>query len=244
MKAGSHPVPRAPHDAAGPPFPPSSALLVPAPGARTSPSLGWPLPPLPQVSASSAEALRAPPRTLQAPHFLSPFPGLFLSLVPPSHILFISWVYLIQWNVDGVPAGMSAICLKPYPQQLATVCRADPPSHLLNERSGRTGLPQHLKQDFRGILLSFGTKRQAHFTLAALISTPPEPGPPPEREQTLSGLRPPQARPHLPRDGRSQAGTRPRSSSRHLPHSLLESFNQLILFVLIFYPVHTWNYKL
>lgn len=148
MKAGSHPVPRAPHEAAGPPFPPSSALLVPAPGAGlqpssagTSPSLGWLLPPLPQVSASSAEALRAPPRTLQAPHFLSPFPGLFLSLVPPSHILFISWVYLIQWNVDGGPAGMSAVCLKPYPQQLARVCHADPPSHLLNERSGRTGLP-------------------------------------------------------------------------------------------------------
>ena len=72
----------------------------------------------------------------------------------------------------------------------------------------------------------------------------PRARPPPEREQTPSGLRPPRRRPCTPHDGTSRAGTRPRASSRHLPHSLFESFNQLVLFVLIFYPVHTWNYKL
>lgn len=252
-KSGVSPVPPALHDVARPPFSArtADALRLQAFSAGTTPPSDGLLSHVDTATASPSQGLcflcrGAPGSTTDTatPPFLSPFPGLFLSFVPPANILFISLVHFIQWSENGARAGMSVFCLKPYPQQLEKVCHSDPHCHLLNQRSGTTGLPQHYKQDFRGILLSLRTERQAHFTPATLISTPPEPGPLPEREQMPSGLRPPRWRPYTLRDGTSRTATKPRVRSRHLPHSLFESFDQLVLFVLIFYPVHTWNYKL
>lgn len=81
----------------------------PLPRMSFSTTWTWSLPHVLEVSACFAEVLQAPTRTPQAPHFLSPFLGLFLSLVPPSNKSFL--VYFIQCNVNSAWAGMSVICL-------------------------------------------------------------------------------------------------------------------------------------
>lgn len=111
---------------------------------------------------------------------------------------------------------------------------------------------QHQKQDFKGISLCLETK-QVHYTIALLISASPKPSMMPERRKRLWVAT---DQDHiLGREGQAlQAMTKTKQEPRqapgsclnptNLPHSLFESFNQLVLFILIFYPIHTWNYKL
>lgn len=82
----------------------------PLPWMSFSTTWTWSLPHLLEVSACFAEVLQAPTGTPQAPHFLSPFPGLLLSLVPPSNKSFLVYLICLLHSVHCEQCVGWAVC--------------------------------------------------------------------------------------------------------------------------------------